>query len=257
MLHIDPKKTIYYTTLSDRVVEPRGDQAELPKNYRWIRRDKSFKAMRRVMLWAARLSAFVYCKAVLRVKVENKDLLKKMRYRGCFLYANYVHAPGDGLLPIYVNGAKPADILVDPEVLSTPILGKYLPHAGAMPIPKTMRSMRRLRDAIDRAIDRGHTVCIYPEGTLWPYYTDIRPFHKGSFRFPVESNAPCYSMTTTFQERKAGKPPKVTVYIDGPFNVPHDISRSEQQELLKDLIHAKMKERAKNNTIQYIRYEQK
>ncbi|MBQ2765188.1 MAG: hypothetical protein IJF43_09175, partial [Firmicutes bacterium] len=160
MLHIDPNKTIYYTTLSDRVVAPREPQAELPKNYRWIRRGKSFKVVRRLMLWAARFTAFVYCKAVLRVKVENKDLLKKMRYRGCFLYANYVHAPGDGLFPIYVNGAKPADILVDPDVLTTPFLGKWMPHAGAMPIPKTMRAMRRLREAIDRAIDRGHTVCI-------------------------------------------------------------------------------------------------
>lgn len=256
MLHIDPNKTIYYKTLSDRVVEPRDPNTQLPPNYRWIRRGSRFQLIRRFVLYAARVTAFFYCKTH-GVQIENKELLKAMRYRGCFLYANYVHAPGDGLFPIFINGAKPVDTLVDPDVLQTPFFGKWMPYAGAMPIPKGMRAMRRLRDAIDRAVDRGHTVCIYPEGTLWPYYTDIRPFHKGSFRFPVENNAPCYSMTTTFQKSKEGKPPKITIYIDGPFTVPNNITRGEQQELLREQIYHKMKERAKNNDIEYIHYEEK
>ncbi|MBQ6810811.1 MAG: 1-acyl-sn-glycerol-3-phosphate acyltransferase [Firmicutes bacterium] len=220
---------------------------KLPDNYRWIRHDPGAKVLRRILLYGARFVSFVYCKAVLRITVENKEILKTMRYRGCFLFGNHNHIPGDGFIPIYLCGAKPTDILVDADVLKTPFLGKLMPYIGMMPIPDNLRRISRLRTAININLHRAHTICIYPEGSNEPFGSTIRPFHKASFRFAVENNAPCYAFTTTFQPQKNGKP-KATVYVDGPFTVPPNISRKEQQELLARLIHEKMEERIQNNT---------
>ena len=143
MLHIDPNKTIYYKTLSDRVVEPRDPNTQLPPNYRWIRRGSRFHIIRRFVLYAARITAFFYCKTH-GVQIENKELLKAMRYRGCFLYANYVHAPGDGLFPIFINGAKPVDTLVDPDALRRRHAHPQR-DAGHAPPPRCHRPCRRSR----------------------------------------------------------------------------------------------------------------
>lgn len=220
---------------------------QLPDNYRWIRRDPGARVLRRILLYCARFVSFVYCKAVLRITVENKEILNTMRYRGCFLFGNHNHIPGDGFIPIYLNGAKPTDILVEPDILNTPFLGKLMPYIGMMPIPDNLRRISRLRTAINVNLHRAHTICIYPEGSNEPFGNTIRPFHKASFRFAVENNAPCYSFTTTFQKRKNGQP-KTTVYVDGPFTVPPNIPRKEQQELLAELIHKKMEERIQNST---------
>ncbi|MBR5329204.1 MAG: 1-acyl-sn-glycerol-3-phosphate acyltransferase [Firmicutes bacterium] len=220
---------------------------ELPKTYRWIRHEPGAKLLRRILRPIARLTSFVYCRCILHITVENQEALKAMRFRGCFLFGNHNHIPGDGFIPIYLNGAKPADILTDADILETPYLGPLMPYIGMLPIPTNLRYINRLRSAININLHRAHTIVIYPEGKNIDFCPEIRPFHKTSFRFAVENNAPCYSFTTTFQPRKNGQP-KATVYIDGPFTVPPNISRKEQQELLMKQIHQKMTERLQNNT---------
>ena len=56
---------------------------------------------------------------------------------------------------------------------------------------------------------------------------------------------PIYVSTSTFQVRKEGKPPKVTVYIDGPFYPDKTVSRREAQAKLCREIKETMKMRAK------------
>lgn len=220
---------------------------ELPKNYRWIRHEPGAKILRRILLPMARFISFIYCRFILHITVENKEILKSMRFRGSFLFGNHNHIPGDGFIPIYLNGGKPVNILTDVEILQTPWLGPLMPYLGMLPIPTDRKKIDRLRRAININLHRAHTICIYPEGPCDDLGNTIRPFHKASFRFAVENNAPCYAFTTTFQKRKNGQP-KATVYIDGPFNVPHDIGRKAQQELLAELIHQKMEERIQNST---------
>ena len=220
---------------------------ELPKNYRWIRHEPGAKLLRRILRPMARFVSFVYCRRILHITVENKELLKNMRFRGSFLFGNHNHIPGDGFIPIYLNGAKPADILTDANILETPYIGPLMPYIGMLPIPTDLRRIHRLRSAININLHRAHAIVIYPEGENVDFCNTIRPFHKASFRFAVENNAPCYSFTTTFQTRKNGQP-KATVYIDGPFTVPPNINRKAQQELLMEQVHKKMTERMQNNT---------
>lgn len=100
----------------------------------------------------------------------------------------------------------------------------------------------------------GDVVC--PEAHVWPDYTSIRPFPATSFRFPIEEGAPSFAMTTTYQKRRFGRRPKVTVFQDRPFFPAEGLtSRKEKQEDLCRQIHDCMVRRSTQSNCQYIRYE--
>ena len=113
----------------------------------------------------------------------------------------------------------------------------------------------------EKHIEQGHPVIIYPEAHVWPYYTQIRPFEKTSFRFPAELNKPVYVMTTTYTHRhflkNIIKRPKVNVYIDGPFYPDTGAGIKDNQKMLHDRVYEVMKSRSHLSDYEYIRYERK
>ena len=62
-------------------------------------------------------------------------------------------------------------------------------------------------------------------------------------------------MTTTYYKRKFGKKPGIVVYIDGPFIIDNKLSKKENEEKLCQEIQKIMKDRSKNSTYEYIKYE--
>ena len=64
-------------------------------------------------------------------------------------------------------------------------------------------------------------------------------------------------MTTTYQKRKLGKRPKITIYIDGPFYPDNLPTRKEQAISLRDKVYNQMTIRSKNSTYSYIKYEKR
>ena len=107
---------------------------------------------------------------------------------------------------------------------------------------------------IKKRIAQGHTVTVYPEAHIWPYYTGIRPFKADSFGYAAVTGAPVVAMTNCFQKRRFFKSPKVVTYLDGPFYPRKDLSRAENTKYLRDLTYEAMKERAKNHST-YVYYE--
>lgn len=125
---------------------------------------------------------------------------------------------------------------------------------GILPIPNSTKRMKEFFKAIKQRMDEKKCVVIYPEAHVWPYYTKIRPFASTSFKFPVEMEMVSFCMTTTYQKRKWGKKPKITIYVDGPFEIDSNLSKKEKQEKLKNDIYQCMKERSEKSTYEYIEY---
>ena len=117
--------------------------------------------------------------------------------------------------------------------------------------------MKDFIKAVKQRADEKNCIVIYPEAHVWPYYTEIRPFPTTSFKFPVEANAKSFTLTTTYQKRKWGKKPKITVYVDGPFEIDEKLSKKENQEKLCNEIYECMKNRSKESTYEYIEYRRK
>ena len=87
---------------------------------------------------------------------------------------------------------------------------------------------------------QGNPIAIYPEAHIWPYCPFIRPFKKGTFRYPVELDAPVYAGVTTYQKRKFFSTPKVTIYVLGPYYVDTTISPVLAEEKIRNTIEKDM-----------------
>lgn len=252
---MEKRKVYYYKSYNDDFVESKNQNYKLKENYKWIKNNILYKLCSDVLYFFAYIFGIFYCKFVLHVKVRNKKILRKYRKQGYFLYGNHTQPIGDVFIPAYVCGTKRIYTVVSTSNLGVSFIGPLLPMLGALPIPDSIKDTKKLLYAIEKRIEQKKCVVIYPEAHVWPYYTKIRPFSKSAFKFPADCRALSFSMTTTYYKRKFGKKPGIVVYIDGPFIIDNKLSKKENEEKLCQEIQKIMKDRSKNSTYEYIKYE--
>ena len=124
--------------------------------------------------------------------------------------------------------------IVNPENVSMKFLGNSIQLLGAIPIPNNKNGMKNFINAIETHINQKHSITIYPEAHIWPYYTKIRPFKAVSF--------------------KNNDKIQIVTYIDGPFFANSSLTAQEQKQDLRDKVYNCMTNRSKNSNIEYIKY---
>lgn len=198
--------------------------------------------------------AFLYSKIKFSYRIVNRKAIKEIGRQGAFVYGNHTLMAGDAFLPSLVSFPRKTMVVVNSDNLALPLTRWWVEMSGALPVPTKQSGMRNFLDALEKSILLGHSIQIYPEAHIWPYYTGIRRFPSASFRYPVRFDAPVYCTTVTFQKRKFGKTPRVTVYLDGPFYPDSSLSDREQANQLCERVYRTMCERSKNSTYEPIRY---
>lgn len=254
-----PIKTVYYT-------DPRNDEFSsaqitpktIDENYVYV--DKSIR-WKTVRFLAYRLIAMPvawgYCKLALHASFRNREVLKQADGKGCFVYGNHTQQVGDPFLPNVMLFPKSVYVIVHPNNVSMPVLGRVTPYLGALPLPSNLKAMRNFKDAIRTRIEEGAFVMVYPEAHIWPFYTGIRDFPATSVKYPVELDAPSFAMTTTYHRRRFGRKPRTVTYLDGPFYPDPSLPPRARAQELRDRIYQTMVERSRLSDYEYIRYEKK
>lgn len=254
-----PIKTVYYTDarndeFSSAQIEPR----RIDESYRYIDPRPGWKAARFV---AYRLfampAAFLYCKLVLHARFENRQVLKAVGKTGCFVYGNHTQQVGDPFLPNLALFPKSVYMIVHPNNVSMPVLGKITPYLGALPLPSNIKAMRSFLDAIRTRIEEGSFIMVYPEAHIWPYYTGIRDFPATSMKYPVELDVPSFALTTTYHRRLFSRKPRTVTYLGGPFYPDRSLPPRARAQALRDEIYETMVSRSKESDCEYIRYVKK
>ena len=221
-------RTIYYSSYTDDVVKSHNQSFKLKTNYEWINNSLLFKM-------ASIVIGYICCKLFFNISYKNRKLLKKCKKDGYFVYANHTQPVGDVVIPALACVGKRVYVIVSQANYGIPVIGKILPELGALPVPDSISQYKKFTEAYKKHIEQGHPVIIYPEAHVWPYYTQIRPFEKTSFRFPAELNKPVYVMTTTY------------THAGIKYN----------QKMLHDRVYEVMKSRSHLSDYEYIRYERK
>ncbi|MGC4018401.1 MAG: hypothetical protein QM793_03670 [Muricomes sp.] len=255
MKHHKEKNIRYFKSYTDDFVESKNQSYQLPKNYLWVHDNIFYRMTSWFLYLLTALFAFLYCRLILHVKIQNRWVLHHSRNTGCFLYGNHTQPIGDAFLPVWVFSPKRIYGVASPANLAIPVLGPILPLIGALPLPDSMGGLRQLHEAICLRVAEKNCVVFYPEAHVWPWYTGIRPFPSASFGFPAECGAPSFCMTTTYQKRRFGKKPGITVYLDGPFYPDKSLSKREQKEKLHKEIFNCMTQHSRKSTCSYIHYE--
>ena len=196
----------------------------------------------------------IYGKLKFKIKYIGKQNFKKYKNTGYFIYANHTLNFGDTFIPSIPVYPKRNFFIVNPENISIKGLGNSTSFLGAIPIPNKKDGMKDFLEAIKYHVEKKHSITIYPEAHIWPYYTKIRPFKDVSFAYPIKLNVPAFCITNTYQ--KYGKNSfRVVSYIDGPFFADKDLNYKEQRKNLRDKIYNCMNERSKNSNIEIIEYK--
>ena len=221
-----------------------------------------------ICYWIAKPIFFLYAKIKFSTKIKNKYRIKKYKkqrrelynkgivgYPGYFVYGNHTHDIMDVLLPTYVNLPSRAYVIANPANVSMKGLKALIPMLGGLPIPGDKTSTSNFLKAIEKRIENGHVIAVYPEAHIWPYNTKIRNFEAVSFRYPVKLNVPVFSETTTYVGDE--KNVKIVVYVDGPFYPDKSLSPKEAQEKLRNEVYEAMQKRAKSSNVEVVKYLQK
>lgn len=198
--------------------------------------------------------AFFYLKFKFAHKIENRRVIRPFKNQPFFVYANHTNTYCDPLVPTFVCWPKDAMVIVHPNNVSIPVVGRFMPFVGALPLPDTLKAGKNFMDTIAFHVLKKRAVMIYPEAHIWPFYTKIRPFKDSSFKYPVEFKTPAFCFTNVYKKRKFSKTPKMITYVDGPFFADETLSAKEARKKLRDEVYEKMCERSLLNEVEVIKY---
>ncbi|MBE6567111.1 MAG: 1-acyl-sn-glycerol-3-phosphate acyltransferase [Ruminococcaceae bacterium] len=111
--------------------------------------------------------------------------------------------------------------------------------AGGIPIPtESFRAMAKCNRAIEEVLEKGKTLHFFPEGSMWFYYPDIRPFKLAVFKYAVKYDKPVLPISLSFRPRRGlyklfGKSPCVDMHIGEPLLIDKSLTKLAAAEDLR------------------------
>ena len=250
------KKVIYYKDeINDDFAGNNIKTKDLPENYVYLKKNPLWRAGAFVLYYIIAFPIVtVYNKILHGERIKNRRVLRGFKKKGYYLYGNHTMMAADAFTPARVTFPKKANIIVNPDAVSIPVVSLLVEMLGGVPIATNLRGMKKFTTAMNEYSERQKVIMIYPEAHIWPYYTGIRPFKDVSFKYPAKDGRPVFCFTRVFKKRKLSRKPKVTVYIDGPFFPEEGNSVKENQKYLRDCVYDAMLNRSALNETEYVRY---
>ena len=121
-----PKKTVYYSELTDNIEGDELADNPLPQNYQYIKEGKRNKFLNFLLYRiVATPLAFLYSRLISKDKIIGAEKIKPYKSEGGFLFGNHTSAAGDAFLPGLLAFPKRNYIIISRRNLSLPF-GKAL-----------------------------------------------------------------------------------------------------------------------------------
>ena len=251
--------TIYWKDeLNDDFDEVGLTRISVPENYNYIRKGFFYNLCSNILYFviAVPILAF-YTYVILGIRTKGKKNLKEVKKTGAYLYANHVAISDVFKIQVLITPSKRTNIIGYSDSLSNKFLGKVVKMLGyiALPLRNDPKNFIKMNEALSYYTKKKHQyVLIYPEAHIWPYYTEIRNFKPGSFRYPSNDNMPVVPIVTTFHKRKLSKKPRQIIRVGKPIFPKEGLSPLENISYLHEKTLKAMKELSNVDQYQYIKY---
>lgn len=100
--------------------------------------------------------------------------------------------------------------------------GYLMRNCDTLPLSSNKDTMKKFMKAVDRILQKGHFILIYPEQAMWWNYKKPRPLKKGAFVFAAKNNVPVLPIFITMSDSEypgeGGMPvQKYTIHIEKPI----------------------------------------
>ena len=119
---------------------------------------------------------------------------------------------------------------------------------GGMPIPEgDVHSMISFKRDMDEVVKSGRWLHVFPEGSLWYFYPDIRPLKPAVFMYAAEYKKPLIPITMSFRPRTGirklfGKGPFVNLHISEPLYADKSLNTRDAANELRSRVYHVMQE---------------
>lgn len=188
---------INFTSL-DVVKNPSPLKNKVNEKYKFIKKNIFFK----IGAFLFYLFAFIILYPTLSLlycpKVKGRKNLKKVK--NAVFISNHVFMLDCAILNTHVLKFRRPYFLVSKENLQMPVVCSVVKLFKGVPIPSSIGAYKRFLTEVDNELKNKQSVLIYPEGSMWPYYSRIRPFNSGAFRFSVNNNVPVVPICISFRK---------------------------------------------------------
>ncbi len=78
--------------------------------------------------------------------------------------------------------------------------GLFMRHCNTLPLSSQMSTMKKFMDAVRVLLERGETILIYPEQSMWWNYRKPKPMQDGAFTLAVRNKTPIIPIFITMED---------------------------------------------------------
>lgn len=110
---------------------------------------------------------------------------------------------------------------------------------GGMPIPEgDIHAMAAFKHDMDEVVESGRWLHVFPEGSLWYFYPDIRPLKPAVFLYAEKYDKPLIPISMSFRPRRGinrifGKGPCVDLHVAEPIYADKSLPARESAEEMR------------------------
>ena len=256
----EPKRVIYYRdALNEDYAGTNIETQTVHADFPFIPDSLFFRVVGWIVYYLIAIPlVHLYCFVFAGYRIRNKKAVRSLRKSGFFLYANHTHFTDAFLAPI-IAFPKRAFVLVSPDTVSIKGIRTLVQMLGAIPIPQEHKAIPLFCSAVETRAMEGRCISIFPEAHMWNYCTFVRPFHAGSFRYPINYGKPTVAVAVTYQRRRFPliRQPKRTVFVSDPIYPDKTLSPKAAQRKLAEEVERFIREKSEQySDYKYYDYRQ-
>lgn len=216
---------------------------EITNNYKYVSNNIIFNFISNVIAFIVIILLSFINYILYGFKIE--DRYKMLQNRGFVSISNHVHYMDCTMIALLYYPTRVYYPTLESN-FKIPFIRHLIKILYAIPIPNKEKQKARFYKQIKCAIKKKKVIQMYPEGSLWPYYEDVRHFKYGAFKMAVDSNTPIQVTKFIFVEPtgifKLYRKKCIHLKVLDPIYPNLKLNYEERIEDLKERSYLKMKE---------------
>lgn len=185
---------------------------------------------------------FTLTRIVMDLKIEGRENLKKVGDE-YITVANHINMLDCAMIVLSIFPRIPYFLTLQSN-LEIPFIKYLVMLFRGLPIPESKSGKEKMVVTVEKLLQNGEIVGIYPEGHLIPYCGNLREFKDGAFNFAVKNQVPIVPILFTYREPKdfrkfLKKKPFITLSILEP-EYPNSATNKNSIKELKSRVYNKM-----------------
>ena len=184
----------------------------------------------------------MYKKQFVVKEIKGVEHLRNLK-SGAILTCNHFNAFDSFAMQLAYEKARPRRrklfrVISEANYTAFPgFYGLLMRNCNTLPLSSNKATMKKFMFAVDRILQKGHLILVYPEQSMWWNYRKPKPLKKGAFTFAAKNKVPVVPCFITMEDTEVmdgdGFPVQAyTIHIAPPIYPDKDKKQAENVSLM-------------------------